>query len=95
MWKRAIIKVTKLRRTDQVQVEIRIIVFFMNVYIVRDAVFLYLTLCKCNYIDGYISDSVGEEFVLFCPPEALEVVEVWRHTPTGEMSKMSASRDVH
>ena len=37
--KRAIIKVTKLRRTDQVQVEIRIIVFFMNVYIVSDAVF--------------------------------------------------------
>ena len=48
MWKRAIKKVTKLRRTDQVQVEIRIIVFFMNVYIVSDAVFLYLTLCKCN-----------------------------------------------
>ena len=48
----------------------------MNIYIVRDAVFLYLTLCKCNEMDGLISDSVGEEFVLFCPPEALAVVEV-------------------
>ena len=49
----------------------------MNVYIVMDAVFVYITLCKCNikWMDRSHT-QVGEEFVLFCPPEALAVVEV-------------------
>ena len=49
----------------------------MNVYILRDAVFLYLTLCSVSVIKWMDrSDSVGEEFVLICPPEVLLVVEV-------------------